>query len=173
MFPEVALGIFRRPTSLQAFVAGMGAVLLWCSACSGSAASAVAVDAPTVEYAQSDAATPDGSSSNACSLVQVTPTSSVSCRADWQCPRLGVYSFTCGQPDGGSIMCYCRLNRDLQKSGVIDSCGIGPAAVIAAGEQFCGWGSLFQEADGGSQPSDGGLQPSDGRSQQSDGGGAQ
>jgi len=168
MSREVVSSACRKPASLPVFVAGIVGAL--CAACSSSLSPAGTVDAPSVEYIPTDGAMVDGSSAVMCSLVEVAPTSPASCRADWSCPGLGVYSFTCGQADGGSIECYCRLNRDLQKSGLIDSCGIGRDAVVATGERFCGWGFVDQGADGGGQPSDGGSQPNDGGLQSSDGG---
>jgi hypothetical protein len=158
MSREVALRVSRRPAPL----AVIGSVMLWCISCSGSMSSAIAVDAPTVEYIPVDGGMVDGSSTATCGLVQISSVSSSSCRADWSCPRLGIYSFACGQLDGGGVECYCRLNRDVQKFGVIDSCGIGPDAVVSAGELFCGWTFLSPGVDGGLQPVDGGAQPSDG-----------
>ena len=136
---------------------GLGGMLVSFVACSDGFSRARAVDASTVQYGAGDSvdagSTPDGGAArgvpSGCSLVQSTPTSPVACRGDWSCPGFGVYSLTCDQPDGGGVYCYCRLDRDVQKSGVVTACGTGIDGLTATAGQFCGWTFLGQPSDGG------------------------
>ena len=137
-------------------VLGVVGMLVFCAACSGFSR-AKTVDASTVQYGDGDSVdsgpTPDGGAPRgvpaACSLVEATSTSPVACRADWSCPGFGVYSLTCDQPDGGSVYCYCRLDRDVLKSGVVESCGTSIDGLMATAGQFCDWTFLWQPSDGG------------------------
>jgi hypothetical protein len=132
-------------------------MLVCFAACSSAFSPAKAIDDPSIQYGSGDSAdgdsTPDGGAARGvpagCSLVQAIPTSPVACRADWSCPGFGVYSLTCDQPDGGDVFCYCRLDRDLQKSGAVESCGIGVDGLTATAGQFCDWTFLWQPSDGG------------------------
>jgi hypothetical protein len=137
----------------------MTGLLLACAACSGSSASpGTGVDAPGIEYINAETLLDAGMVGDIdapsvipvdCSLVLATASSSFGCRGDWSCPGIGVYSFTCGTGDGGSAECYCRLNRDLQKSGVMRSCGEDVNELPTLARQFCDWTFLPQTDDGG------------------------
>jgi hypothetical protein len=146
MSRKVKLGNdFPRSASLVAWgcLAIAGPSLSCGSSSSSVTLSEAGVDAFGVGYLNGPASIDD------CEVVLVTPNSSLGCREDWSCPGVGLYSFSCGGTDGGGLECYCRVDRDIQKSGVVDTCGDGSSGVTAAAQQFCGWNFLSQVSDGG------------------------
>jgi len=157
MSREVVRNAGKSPASTTVRLLGLVGMLASFAACADGFSRAKASDASTVQHgdaaAVDDGAPPDGSAARGvpagCSLVEATPTSSVACRADWSCPGFGVYSLTCDQPDGGGVYCYCRLDRDLQRSGAIESCGTGIDGLTAIAGQLCDWTFLWQPSDGG------------------------
>ena len=157
MSREVGPSGHDKPRKRPWFAVGVAGCLLSVAACASAIAPAVALDAPSIEYESVDGSIDGGgvgdgggvpNAPTGCSLVRATPTSSVACRADWSCPGLGLYSFTCGEPDGGGVVCYCRLNLDLQYSGP-GGCGDSVDAVATAAVQVCNWTFLSQPSDGG------------------------
>jgi hypothetical protein len=149
----------KSATAGVSSVVAMTSLLLTFAACSGSSASpGTGTDVPTIEYINGEPLLDAGMVGDAdaavatpvdCSLVRATASSSSGCRGDWSCPGIGVYSFTCGTTDGGGAECYCRLNRDLQKSGLTDGCGEDINELATVARQFCDWTFLPQTNDGG------------------------
>jgi hypothetical protein len=97
---------------------------------------------------------PEGGSDDAaplvCSQVRAVSAPGGTCRGDWLCAGVGIFSFACAPADGGGSSCEC-VSAGRATMVEAAGCDVDAGDFTAMASRLCGWSFAADNADAGIQ----------------------